>query len=145
MSKPNASENFMKLAEVVSEMSIDPHTKFGCVAVSEDGMQLSTGYNSPPNGVDDSLVPLTRPEKYMYLEHAERNCIYNAASKGIRLKGCTFYVTGVPCVECLRAMYQVGAKIIIYKAKKAKSFDDSVYDLMCFLDPYIKIYPYGFE
>ena len=116
----NKDQHYMNIAETCSSRSLDPDSKFGCVAVGAGGAILSTGYNGPPRNVDDSKIPLTRPEKYSYMEHSERNCIYNAARIGIPLEGCTFYVTGIPCTDCLRAMYQVGAKKIICLDKKAK-------------------------
>ncbi|GAG03227.1 unnamed protein product, partial [marine sediment metagenome] len=82
MTKMSKDKYFMSIAEACSKRSLDPDSKFGCVAVSKDGSILSTGYNGPPRNVDDSLIPLTRPEKYIYMEHAERNCIYNAARIG---------------------------------------------------------------
>ena len=83
-------EYFMNIAKECSKRSLDPDTKHGCVAVSVDGAILSTGYNGPPRNVDDSKIPLTRPEKYIYMEHSERNCIYNAARVGTPLNGCAF-------------------------------------------------------
>lgn len=49
-----------------------------------------------------------RPQKYKYVEHAERNAVYNAARMGIPLKGCTAYVTLAPCADCTRALIQSG-------------------------------------
>jgi len=40
-----------------------------------------------------------KPEKYDWLEHAERNANYAAAKEGSRLRGCTIYVDLVPCVS----------------------------------------------
>jgi len=128
---------YMLIAETCSKRSLDPNSKFGCIAVSEEGSILSTGYNGPPRNVDDSLVPLSRPEKYTFFEHSERNCIYNAARIGVPLKGCTFYVTGVPCIDCLRAMYQVGAIRIVMKKRKAKGYPDN--PLLDFLSSYIRL------
>ena len=34
-----------------------------------------------------------RPEKYSWVEHAERNAIYAAAREGVRLAGATMYIT----------------------------------------------------
>lgn len=49
-----------------------------------------------------------RPQKYQWVEHAERNAIYNAARMGIPLKGCTAYITLAPCADCTRALIQSG-------------------------------------
>jgi dCMP deaminase len=49
----------------------------------------------------------------MWIEHSERNAIYNAARVGVSLKGCTLYTNGLPCAECARAVNQVGIDRII--------------------------------
>lgn len=108
------SSIYFSLAKEISNLSKDKHTKHGCIAVSQDGSILSMGYNGPPRKVNDDLVPYGRPQKYFFMEHAERNCIYNAAREGIKLKDCIFFVTGIPCTDCMRAMFQVGASKICY-------------------------------
>jgi dCMP deaminase len=106
---------FMEICFVLSKLSMDNSSKCGCLAVHDDGALLSGGYNNPIRGSDDKSVPIdVRPDKYYFMEHSERNAVYNASRHGIRLHGCTFYVTGFPCVDCLRAMLQSGAKKIIY-------------------------------
>ena len=49
-----------------------------------------------------------RPQKYQYVEHAERNAIYNAARVGTPTVGCTAFVSLAPCVGCARALVQAG-------------------------------------
>ena len=49
-----------------------------------------------------------RPEKYDWIEHAERNAIYAAAREGRKLMGATMYLNKFPCVECARAIAQTG-------------------------------------
>jgi dCMP deaminase len=98
----------------VSTKSLDPDTKHGCISVDEEGGTLTTGYNGPPMGCLDNSIPLTRPEKYDWLIHSEANCIFTAARNGISLKGSHFYITGMPCFDCLLAMIQVGVSRITY-------------------------------
>lgn len=111
--RPNWDDWFMTLAFVVSQRSLDKHTKHGCVVVSDSNSILSVGYNSPPRGVDDNKIPLDRPFKYVYFEHAESNSISNAARCGISIEGSTFYVTGPPCHDCFRKIINVGAKRLV--------------------------------
>ena len=111
--RPNWDVWFMTLALVASQRSLDQHTKHGSVVVDCERTILSIGYNSPPRGCDDSQIPLTRPEKYAFMEHAESNAIINAARCGTSLRNSIFYVTGNPCHECLRKIINVGAKRII--------------------------------
>jgi dCMP deaminase len=135
--RQNKEENLMELATLVAKRSLDPDTQHGCIAVGANGAILSTGYNGPPRNVNDAQIPLTRPEKYTFFEHAERNCIYNAARNGTSLEGCTFYVTGVPCVDCLRAMYQVGAVKIVYADKLSACLNEETFKFMNFIKDYI--------
>jgi deoxycytidylate deaminase len=104
----------MNLCFEVARKSIDPTTKHGCVAIDSDGGVITTGYNSPPQGYDDKEFPLTRPEKYVDMVHSEVNCIYIAGRQGKSLAGSTFYITGFPCRECMKAMIQAKVAQIVY-------------------------------
>ena len=110
----NWTEYFLNLAEVVKLKSKDQSTQIGAVVVGEGKNVLSTGYNSFPRGLDDSLQERQeRPEKYFWIEHAERNAIYNAALEGVSLKNSTIYLTsGLPCMDCARAIVNSGIKIV---------------------------------
>lgn len=101
---------FMSMAVLVSQRSIDPMTKHGCVVTDDDHTVLSLGYNGPPRKCKDSDVPLTRPAKYEWIIHSESAAIINAARLGVSLKNSTFYVTGIPCSRCLGEIISVGAK-----------------------------------
>lgn len=110
----NWDEYFFKIAETVSLKSKDPNTKLGCVIVGKNNEIKSTGYNSFVRNLNDNVVERQeRPEKYFWIEHAERNAIYNAARNGTSLDGCKMYVTLMPCMDCARAIVQCGIKEII--------------------------------
>ena len=105
---------FLRLAHEVAKWSKDRSTRVGAVIVGEDRTPGPYGYNGFPRYVDDEREERhARPEKYSWTEHAERNAIYNAARVGMALKGCTIYVTHIPCVDCTRAIIQVGMRQII--------------------------------
>jgi len=110
----NWTEYFLGIAEQVKLKSKDESTQIGAVIVGEDNEVLSTGYNSFPRGMDDSIRERQeRPEKYFWIEHAERNSIYNAARIGVKLKGSTIYLTsGLPCMDCARGIVNSGIKIV---------------------------------
>ena len=111
------TEYFLNIAEQVKQKSKDQSTQIGAVIVGEDKEVLSTGYNSFPRGLDDSLQERQeRPEKYFWMEHAERNAIYNAARIGVSLKNSTIYLTsGLPCMDCARGIVNSGVKIVYCK------------------------------
>jgi len=105
---------WMSLCFELARSSFDPSSKHGCFIIAQDGAVISAGYNGPVQGSVDTEIPTTRPEKYDYFEHSERNAIYLAGRRGVKIKGSIFYVTGFPCVDCMRAIIQVGAIKLIY-------------------------------
>lgn len=96
-SRPSWDEFFMGLALTVSKRSIDPRTQVGAVVVDPDRIIIGLGYNGFPRGCDDRLLPLTAPEKYDYIAHAEANALANCSA---RPRGCSLYVTLQPCNHC---------------------------------------------
>lgn len=118
----NWDDYFMTLARHVSARSKDRSRKVGCVIVGPDNEIRSTGYNSFPRGInDDAPERHERPEKYLWTEHAERNAIHNAAGAGIALSGCRAFLPWYPCMDCARALVQVG---IVEMVATAPDFDD---------------------
>ena len=110
-------DKFMDLAKKYSEWSKDPSTKIGCIAIDPQTKNvLSSGYNGFPRGIKDSEKRLNdREEKYKYMAHAEKNCIYNACLNGVSLKDSIFFVYNLPtCSECAKGIIQVGAAGVYY-------------------------------
>lgn len=121
--KPSWDKYFMRMAALASTRSIDPSSKCGCVITDQNNIILSVGYNGPVQGMDDSKIPLTRPEKYYYFAHAEENAILfcnNNISKS------TAYVNSKPCSRCTRMMAQKGVKNIVYGNLKTKCCSDEI-------------------
>ena len=105
-------EYFMTLALVASLKSKDASTQVGAVIVDNRTKKvISSGYNGFPRYLDDDQIPQTRPEKYLYVVHAELNAILHAERN---LSGCTLYATVFPCSECMKAVIQSGIKTVIY-------------------------------
>ena len=106
---------FINMLENISLRSKDPNTHTACIIVGPDMNIRSTGYNSFPRGIDDTNISrYERPEKYFWIEHADRNAIFAAAKCGTPLDGCKMYLTGLPCCDCSRAIIQVGIIEVIY-------------------------------
>ena len=106
-------ERFFSLAQHVSSWSRDPSTRVGCVIVGPTNEVRALGYNGLPRNIEDLEGRFQRPNKYAWVEHAERNAIYAASRIGVPLNGCKMYVSWFPCVECARAALQVGIAEII--------------------------------
>lgn len=102
------------MANLVATKSKDISTQIGAVIVGPDNEIRSTGYNSFPKGLNDDLEERQeRPEKYYWIEHAERNALYNAAKIGVSTKDCTMYLNcGIPCCDCARGIINSGLKRI---------------------------------
>lgn len=119
MKRTDWNETFMTMACLISMRSSDESTKVGAVIVNSSNVVLAMGYNGWCRGVkpwDENDPRHQRPLKYLYTEHAERNAIYNSSNQGTSLNGCTIYVSIMPCMDCARAIVQVGIKkVIVHK------------------------------
>jgi dCMP deaminase len=115
----------MALAQLVATWSKDRGRKVGAVIVGPDNEVRSTGFNGIPRGVDDDVEErhdAASGEKYLWVSHAERNAIYNAALLGVSTKGCTIYVPWYPCIECAKAIVQSGiGRIVCFEPDLADS------------------------
>jgi dCMP deaminase len=122
----NWQDYFRNIAQQVKLKSKDEATQIGVVIVGKDNEIVSTGYNSFPRGIDDYRPERQeRPEKYYWMEHAERNAIYNAARIGVSTKGCTMYMTcGIPCADCARAIINSGIEKIVIEMGGSGAKDD---------------------
>lgn len=104
----------MGLACAAATKSKDPSSKVGCVIVGEDKETLSTGYNGILPDVEDLYERMAvRPEKYLWMGHAEETAIARAARVGARLKGAKIYVTHIPCCRCARMIIQAGIREVV--------------------------------
>ena len=71
--------------------SKDPSTQLGAILVQKGSGVIGWGVNALPSGISDSVDKWTPPQKYQYIEHAERNEIY-----------CPWFA----CTDCARAIIQ---------------------------------------
>jgi len=107
-------KRFIDLAEHIAQWSKDPSKKVGAVIVNDFNRVVSIGFNGFPSGCNDDIPErYSRPAKYYYTEHAERNAIYSAAFHGVSLYGTIIYVNVFPCSDCARAIIQSGIRKLI--------------------------------
>jgi dCMP deaminase len=126
---PSWDEYYLDICKVVAQRSKDPNTQLGCVIVGPAHEIRSTGYNSFPRGIrDDVPERLERPTKYLWIEHAERNAICNAARAGTATEGCTIYVEIMPCMDCGRAIVQAGIREVVISAARMAQYSSAYYD-----------------
>lgn len=121
MNRPSWHEYFIGLARVVSMRSHDAQTQHGCIITDSNHRILGVGYNGFPKGLDDTKLPNTRPDKYPWMIHAERNALSNCV---IRPDDGIAYVTGQCCNDCIMALWQEGiTKVYMYNSHGTHLFD----------------------
>jgi dCMP deaminase len=126
---PDWDDYYLQICRMVGARSKDPNTKLGCIIVGPAKEIRTTGYNSFPRHIrDDVPERLVRPEKYLWIEHAERNAIYNAARCGTQTEGCTLYVEIMPCMDCARAIVQAGIVEVVVSAARMAEYSSDYYD-----------------
>jgi len=119
--RPNWIDYFLGIAKVVSQRSHDIHTQHGCVITDQHHRILGVGYNGFPKGMNDALLPTSRPEKYHWMIHAEKNALANCV---IRPDNGIAYVTGQSCNDCIMSLWQEGiTKVIMANGHGTKLFD----------------------
>jgi len=125
MQQPDWDQYFISLCYLAASRSTDESTKVGAVIVRKDNSVVSTGYNGPVRGMNIEDVPQVRPDKYFYMEHGERNAIYNAARNQGGLDGCKLYVNMLPCADCARAIVQSGITDVIVHREGQVAFQEA--------------------
>lgn len=103
----------MGFAEHAATKSKDS-TKVGAVLVDRNKTVRATGFNGPPMGVLDAPERRERPEKYVWVSHAENNLVAFCARNGIATEGCTVFVTHMCCSGCMRTLIQAGVREVVY-------------------------------
>ena len=116
MDKKNLHRTYMSMAYRYASKSKDPSTQVGAVLVHPEYGLIEGSYNHIPENLQIHPSRWERPNKEYYVEHAERNVIYNAAKKGIICEGLTLYCTWPCCSACARAIIQSGiSKVVGHK------------------------------
>lgn len=122
--RPDWDTFFISFCFLIAQRSIDESTLCGSCIVSKDKRILSSGYNGPISGSDDSSVPQHRPDKYAHFIHAEENALLSFYGSPRDLDEATIYVTNRPCSKCLRMILQKGIHRIVYARNTAKCVDE---------------------
>lgn len=103
---------FLSLAKLTSGMSYANKLKVGAVAVRQ-GRIVCTGFNGTPPGGPNECEDING-NTLGSVSHAEENLVAFAARYGIKLKGCSVYVTHSPCIRCARKLLAAGIKKVVY-------------------------------
>ena len=107
-------EYFINHLHNTARMSKDENTKVGSLIIDTVGKNIvSSGWNDLPKGVIHTKERNTRPLKYIYTMHSEQNCLINALSLGLSVKGLTMITTLGCCPTCSCSIVQSGIKEIV--------------------------------
>jgi len=124
VSLPSWDEQFMGHALLAARRSPDSQTKVGAVLVEPVGKTiLTTGYNGYVRGARDYALPNVRPDKYLWMIHAEHNAILNCARLGRATLNSVCYCTHRPCKYCIQYLYQCGIKEVVIIAGARTNLD----------------------
>lgn len=105
--------DWLRLAfQTAAEHSDDPSTQNGAVLVPQVGFVASAA-NCLPRNIASSPTRLKRPEKYRWIEHAERAAIYAAARAGTKTDKAVLYVCWFACPDCARAIIEAGIREVV--------------------------------
>lgn len=103
---------YMGFAWFVASMSKDPSTQVGAFIYNpKTNRPQGWGYNGPPELIPDDSFSWSRPEKYYNVNHAEENAIEHSPKN---IKGCTIYVTHMPCYKCMLKIVTKKIKRVVY-------------------------------
>jgi dCMP deaminase len=115
--RPNWTETFLDVAEVMSRRATCPRLKTGAVITSPDHRILATGYNGAPTNSPHCLDAgcLMEGGHCTRAVHAELNALLFAAKRGIAIGGAWLYVLHAPCVRCAICIAQAGLVNVCYR------------------------------
>lgn len=110
----NNAETHLRTAYQIATQSRDTSNQNGATLVSACGEVIGHGVNNFAMGVEFNVERAeSRPEKYRYFEHAERNSIYQAARAGASTMGSTMFCPWAACCDCARGIINAGVHTLV--------------------------------
>lgn len=95
----------------------------GALLVTGGGVEIAA-CNTFPSGIADTDDRHEGDGRFVWMEHAERRAIFEAARRGVATAGARLTTTFFPCIDCARAI--VGSGIACLDTP-APAFDDPVW------------------
>jgi dCMP deaminase len=95
----------------------------GAILVAGDGVEIAA-CNTFPAGVRGLEERHAGDGRFVWMEHAERHAIFEAARRGIATAGAHITSTFFPCIDCARAIVEAG---IVCLDTPAPAFDAPVW------------------
>ncbi|SEE40207.1 dCMP deaminase [Rhizobiales bacterium GAS188] len=123
---PSASriEELMNRAQAAARLSPNRVRQVGATLAAVQGASVIARCNSFPKGVRDLPERHEGDGRFVWMEHAERNAILEAARQGIATEAGTLATTFFPCIDCARAIVQSG---IAHLCTPAPDYEDAAW------------------
>jgi dCMP deaminase len=96
----------------------------GALLVTADGKTTIAACNTFPKGVRDLDERHEGDGRFVWMEHAERNAILEAARRGVATEAALLATTFFPCIDCARAIVQCGIARLV---TPSPAYDDPVW------------------
>jgi dCMP deaminase len=113
----------MEMALRASSLSPNRVRRVGAILVARDGTEIAA-CNTFPAGVRDLEERHQGDGRFVWMEHAERHAIFEAARRGVATAGAHLTTTFFPCIDCARAIVDAGVACL---DAPAPDFDDPVW------------------
>lgn len=97
--------------------------KVGAVLATPGGMEIAA-CNDFPAGIRDLNERHLGDGRFVWMEHAERRAIFEAARRGVATAGAHMTTTFFPCIDCARAIVEAGFRCL---DAPPPAFDDPVW------------------
>ena len=68
--------------------------------------------NDFPEGVQNRPERHEGDGRFVWMEHAERSAIFDAARRGLATEGAALATTFFPCIDCARAIVMAGVRTV---------------------------------
>jgi dCMP deaminase len=100
----------------IAQASPDTSTQNGAIIVDAQGREIGAGCNEFTKGIKVTPELLVRPLKYLFIEHAERNAVFDAVLEGNSTREATMFAPWAACADCARAIVQSGITTVVRHA-----------------------------
>ena len=117
-------QDLMDLAAKVAPNSPNRIRQVGAAIAFSGSSDTLAACNTFPDGVADLDWRHEGDGRFVWMEHAERNAIFQAARLGKALAGASIATTFFPWIDCARAIVQSGFACV---ATPAPAYDDPVW------------------
>jgi dCMP deaminase len=117
-------EALMDRARAAGRHSPNRVRQVGAFLVAADGKTTIAACNTFPKGVRDLDERHEGDGRFVWMEHAERNAILEAARRGVATQAALLATTFFPCIDCARAIVQCGIARLV---TPSPAYDDPIW------------------